>query len=325
MKLWISAVALSILFWLNTDFAHAAPAHSVKGIVITPDGTVIPAFAVTVKRVTDKPQLVQRNHFKKGEFTLTGLQSGKYQVQIAAPLYIPFRMDLSFKADDKETQYSIVVLHAYRNEPRFMPAYAVSVKALQQKIPDSARDAYLRAVKLHREGELQQALVEYGAAIRAYPQYIQALSDLSTIFILFNMPDSALAFLRRAQDIDDTNPIVNLNVAIAMTEQGEYSGAMKLLRKVLKVDPRLSLAQYYIAKIHYTQRKYPEAELAARQAVDIDPNLLEAWTLLIRVKQELNDLPGAREALSHLREVLSDKTIAKFLDEQLSTLDAAGS
>src|SRR6267143_1681000 len=253
-----SVLLLWTVFCLNTHLAGAAQTHSVKGVVITPDGTIVSSFALTVRHAGDKPELIHRLRFKKGEFTINGLKSGKYRIEISAPLYVPLRMEVTLKSDEKPTDYSIVVLHAYRNEPRLMPAYSISVKALQQKVPDHAKEAYVRAVQLHREGQLEQALIEYGNAIRSYPEYLQALSDLSTIFILFNRPESALTFLRRAQDIDGSNPVVNLNIAIALTEQGEYSGAIKLLRKVLKEQPRMALAQYYIAKTHYIQKKYTE-------------------------------------------------------------------
>jgi tetratricopeptide (TPR) repeat protein len=327
MKLQNSVLLLWTVFCLNVDPAHATPVHSVRGVVIEPDGTVVPEFALTVRHVTDKPELVQRSHFKNGEFAIKGLKRGKYQIEISAALHIPFRMDFNFKPDGKPTDYNIVVLHTYRNEPRFMPAsaYAVSVKALQQKVPNAAKEAYLKAVELHRKGELEQALIEYGKAIRLYPQYAQALGDLSTIFILFNRPASALIFLRRAQDIDDCNPIINLNIAIAMSEQGDYSGAMKLLRKVLKEEPRLSLAQYYIAKIYYMQKKYREAEQAAGEAAMKDPNLLESWILLAKVNEEMKNFVAARDALTHLRDAMGNKMISKFIDEQLSTLESAGS
>jgi len=320
MKLQNSVLLLWTVFCLNTHFAQAAQPHSVKGIVITPDGTVVSSFALTVRHASDKPELVQRRHFKNGEFTVNGLKPGKYRFEISAPLYIPLRMEFTFKSDEKPTDYSIVVLHAYRNEPRFIPAYRVSLKALQQKIPDNAKEAYLRAVDLHREGELEQALIEYGKAIRFYPQYLQALTDLSTIFILFNRPESALAFLHRARDVDDSNPIVNLNIAIAMMEQGEYSGAMKLLRRVLKEEPRMGLAQYYIAKTHYMQKKYTDAEQAAREVVAHDPTLLEGWILLVKVHEELNDFVAVRDALTHLRNAINNKMISNFIDEQLSAM-----
>ena len=105
-----------------------------------------------------------------------------------------------------------------------------------------------------------------------------------------------------------------------MTEQGEYSGAMKLFRKVVKQEPRMSLARYYIAKTHYMQKKYAEAEEAARQVVANDPNLFEAWILLVKVNEELKDFVAVRDALMHLRDAINNKMISNFIDEQLSAM-----
>src|SRR6185436_19395801 len=141
--------------------------------------------------------------------------------------------------------YSIVVLHPYRNETRYTPsAYTVSAKALGQKIPDAAREAYLKAVSLHGDGKLEEALFEYGKALRAYPQYLDALIDIGTIFLLYDRPASALMFLRRAKDVDDCNPLVNLNIAVGLTEQGDYGGALKLLKDVLHREPRMAMAHF---------------------------------------------------------------------------------
>jgi tetratricopeptide (TPR) repeat protein len=325
MKLQNSVLLLWTIFCLNIDLARAAQAHSIMGIVITPDGTVVSPFAIKVRHVSDKPELVQRSHFKNGEFTINGLKGGKYQVEFSAPFYIPVRMDFTFRSGEKPTDYCIVVLHAYRSEPRFVPPSSTSVKALQQNVPASAKEMYLRGVQLHREGQLEQALTEYGKALRLYPQYVQALGDAGTIFILLNRPESALLYLHRAQDIDSGNPIINLNIAISMTEQGEYSGAMKLFRRVLKEEPRMDLARYYTAKIHYMQKRYTQAEQAAREAVTNDPNLLEGWVLLMSVNEELKHFVAARDALMHLRDAIKSNAISKFVDEQLSRLESASS
>jgi tetratricopeptide (TPR) repeat protein len=146
------------------------------------------------------------------------------------------------------------------------------------------------------------------------------LSDLGTIFLLYNRPDSALTFLHRAQDIDDRDPITNLNVAVALTEQGNYAEALQVLKKVVHSEPRMAIAHFYIAKIYYLQKQYDRAEESARQAVDTAPDLLDAWLLLVnaRVEQKKND--QAREALTHVRESIHDGIVTRIIDEQLSAL-----
>jgi len=309
------------LFCLNISPAQAASTHRVKGVVITPDGTVVPEFSIVVKHVSDKPQLVRRLHFKNGEFTID-LDAARYDLVISAPLYINNKVVLDFTSRSQATDYCIVVIHAYRTETRLAPggAYSVSVKTLQEKVPEAARDAYLKAVELHRQGQLEPALIEYGRALRSYPQYLEALTDIGTIFLLYNRPEAAMTFLRRARDVDESNPIINFNIAVALTEQGQYNEALKLLKDVLHREPQMAMAEYLIGKIHYIQKKYDLAEKSIQQAVEKDPFLLDAWVLMINIGLERKDYDQAREALQRVRETINNRMVTKFIDEQLSTL-----
>jgi tetratricopeptide (TPR) repeat protein len=322
MKMMKTVFILCCLLSFDVRRADASVAHTVKGVVITPDGTVVPEFSVVVKPVSDRPEMVQRKHFKNGEFTIDQLESGMYQFQINAPLYIQTKLTLDLSLKSSGTDYSIVVLYPFRNEARLTPgaAHTVSAKTLQQKVPDAAREAYLRGVSLHWQGDLDKALIEYGSALRAYPQYMEALTDIGTIFLLYNRPEAALTFLRRAQEIDESNPIIDLNIAVALTEQNDYASATKLLKKILQREPRMASAQLLLAKIHYLEKKYDQADAYVRQALENDPKLLSAWLLLIDVSYGQKKYDQVREGLRHVREAISNEKVSEFIDEQLSAV-----
>lgn len=178
-------------------------------------------------------------------FTLDGMDREKYQVQIVSPTYIGVKMDVNF-AVEEHTDYRVIILHKIWNEPRFIPgnpAYTISVKGLEQKIPDAAKDAYEKGIVHHRNGEFDEALMEYGQALRLCPEYVPVLGDVGTIYILLNRPDAALTFLRRAQRIDESNVIIRLNIAIALMAKKEYDEALKLLHAVMHTGGRKSLPQ----------------------------------------------------------------------------------
>jgi tetratricopeptide (TPR) repeat protein len=309
-------------FALQINDADATEAHTIKGIVVTTDGTPVTEFTIAVRHDTKKPELLPRRRYKNGEFTVSGLTGDRYQLRISSPRYIAVRLDFDFKSHPRPTEYSIVILHAYRNEPRLVPGAAetVSVRALQEKIPDEARDAYMNGVERHREGRLEEASMEYGKALRVYPRYVSALGDLATIFMLRNEPQSALTFLRQAQNIEEGNVVISMNIAIALTELGDYPAAMKLFKKVLSSNPRLALAQYYVAKIDYLHKNYKEAEDYAKRACDNDPHLLEAPLLLISISQQEKKQSQVRETLLQIRQAMANKTISSFIDEQLAAL-----
>jgi tetratricopeptide (TPR) repeat protein len=313
---------LFYLLCLQIGIAHAEAGHTVRGVVITTDGTVVPEFTVVVRHITDKPELVQRLHFKNGEFKIEGLAGEKYQLGISSPSFINARLDFDFKSHNRPTDYSLVILHNYRNETRLIPGtvYKVSVNRIREKIPNAAMQAYKKGVELHREGMLEEAMVEYGKALRAYPNFVEALTDLSTLFILYNRPESALVFLRRAQALDTCNPVINLNVAIALSEQGDYGEATKVIKKVLHDEPRMAAAHYYLAKIYYRQKKFKEAEASAQAALSFDSRLLEAWLLMVNINLDQKRVDQARDSLQHIQQAISDGKVTAFIDEQLSAL-----
>ena len=103
MKLTKAVLIFCSIFCLQIGLAHAAAGHTVRGVVITQDGTVVPEFTITVKHAAQKPELYTRKRFKNGEFTISGLTKDKYQIRISAPLYISSRLDFDFKAAERPT------------------------------------------------------------------------------------------------------------------------------------------------------------------------------------------------------------------------------
>jgi Flp pilus assembly protein TadD len=323
MKLAKPYLLLCGLFLLGIATAYGDNARTLRGVVITPDGTMVPEFTVTIRPVVDKPELIRRKHFKGGEFTLHGLNRSRYQIVITAPALVGVKLNVDFATDTPATDYRIAILHHPRSGANLLteePGYAISPKAMHQKIPDAARDAYQRGMYLHREGNLEEALVAYGQALRHYPNYIQVLGDLGTIYLLYNRPDSALAYLRRALEIDGSNSAIRLNTAVALIVRGDYGEASGYLKDVLDVEPGNSLPIYYMAKLQYLQRRYGPAEQTLRRALDGNPALLDGWLLLVDIALQQRDYRTAGDALMHLRAAMNNRMFSAFVDEQLLSL-----
>jgi len=96
MKFIKTVFILCALLCVRLERADAATTHTVKGVVITSSGTVVPEFTVVVKHLTDKPELFRRLYFKDGEFNVDELPVGKYQLEISAPLFIGVRLTFDF-------------------------------------------------------------------------------------------------------------------------------------------------------------------------------------------------------------------------------------
>src|SRR5262249_40400499 len=159
----------------------------------------------------------------------------------------------------------------------------VSVTNLKQQVPGLAKEYYERGVELHGEGRLNEALVEYGNALRVYPNYLPAISDAGTIYLLLNHADVALIFFRRASDIDPKNCVIRLNTAAALVQKKECADAIRMLNSVLKDSADKALPNLILAQAYFFQKKFLLAEESTRAALKYDPQLLDAWLLIVNI------------------------------------------
>jgi tetratricopeptide (TPR) repeat protein len=293
------------------------------GAVVTSDGTPVPDFTVIAKPIADNPELAYRKRFKNGLFKLEGLIKTRYEIQVTSTLYIGTKMDIDFPSGQTGTDYRIFVLHAPRNElraPLGSSPFTVSFERLERRIPPKALAAYERGVVLHTEGRLDDALMAYGEAIRYYTGYVEPLSDAGAIYVLLNRPDSALTFLRHALRLEPNNPIVQLNIGIALMAKRQFAEAKKIFEKVVEQESEKSVPRYYLARAYYHQKKYELAESTVRAALAENPHLFEGWVMVINLALERKDMAAAQEGLRRLHENTPDSHFSKLINDQIALL-----
>ena len=317
-------IAAITTFILITPPKSRAAANTLRGAVITTDGTMVDDFMVIARPVLDRPELVQRKRFKNGIFRLDDLDRSNYQIIVTAREFIGVRMDVDFPQNGSSTNFRLVMLHRIRHTRHFAadPANTLSVATLKQHVPDAAKEHYEKAVDLHREGHLDEALLEYGNALRVYPNYLPAMTDAGTIYLLLNHVDVALIFFRRASDIDPKNCVIRVNMAAALVQKKEYSDAIKILNSVLKDSADKALPNLILAQTYFFQKKFPVAEENARLALKYDPQLLDGWLLIVNMGLETKDYTLVREGLGQLRQAMNNRAFSEFVDAEMASLGA---
>src|SRR5207253_2345698 len=152
------------------------------------------------------------------------------------PQYISVKMDVDFPLNGGATAFKVVILHPLKSEKYFpgSPIGLVNSGPADANVPEEARQHYERGVEFHRQGRLQEALAAYSRSSRAYPAYVPPLIDAGIIYLLLDRPQAGLTLLGQAVDIVPRNPFVRLNMAAGLITGGDYDGAIKILRPVIR-------------------------------------------------------------------------------------------
>jgi tetratricopeptide (TPR) repeat protein len=288
---------------------------------------MVPEFTVVVRPVSDEPELILRRRFANGLFVLHGLENHQYQIQILSPRYAKARLDIDFQQPASDTNFRVVVLHDFDDKlsrESLNTTWRVSTNTRERKVPENAMAAYQRAVRLQSDGKLEEALVAYGDSLRACPEFIQALADIGAVYNFLDRPDAALPYLRRAQDMDPSNEVINLNMAITLLAKQRFSDSENILSSLAQngnVDGNVrELASLYLAELYFREKKYAEAAGMAEKALNLDPTLVDARLLLVNVALEQMDFGTARKALRRLSETMNNRLFRRFVDDQITSL-----
>lgn len=161
-----------------------------------------------------------------------------------------------------------------------------------ERLPDEAIDAYARGVGLAYQGEAEQALAAFEAALTLAPDYANALFERGGANYNLGHYDAAIADFEAARAAGRDDASVAWNLAWLYYLQGRFDEAIQTNRRTLALDPGLleahfdlALAQLVSGQIEPAQAEYAQAltqageEVAKAKAANQQPPASLWWSL----------------------------------------------
>lgn len=132
------------------------------------------------------------------------------------------------------------------------------------------------------------------------------------------------AAMPRALDAGDSLLIKELYFqGVQEKASGQFAAAERTFEKVIQLQPDNHAAHFELARIHFENENYPEAEKSAIKATTLDPDNKWYWTVLLDVYKKaanFNKIAAVFNALIRLEPQKEsnyyDKAYALFLDKQ---------
>lgn len=141
------------------------------------------------------------------------------------------------------------------------------------------------------KGRVEQAVREYGEAIRAYPALAAAHNNLGSAHFAAARFEEAAASFRRAAELDPDYGQAHFNLALAHLKLGREREADAALQAAVR-------AYYTAGDTHFKAGRLKEAEESYRGMLQIDPGYVPA---LLRLGLVCNTARRFGEAAENLR------------------------
>jgi tetratricopeptide (TPR) repeat protein len=141
--------------------------------------------------------------------------------------------------------------------------------------------------------EIRKWLPDAGLSnLRLFP----ASSDAILIEHLQGRTDKSGQFMLLVGESRD-KPDTLFEQAQAAEHVQDFETAIRLYRKIMKLDPTDPAAPFNLGNILYSTGKKIEAEVAYRAAIKVDPGFTEAWYNLADVLEDQGRIGGAIDCL----------------------------
>lgn len=125
-------------------------------------------------------------------------------------------------------------------------AFAIGIATC---IPPTARYFNNRGVRLQQKGEINEAIREYGRALKLDSNYPEAHYNMADAYEEIPNYDKALEEYQRAMDADPTFYPAYINLSrLYILRLRDYGAALRLVDRALTLNPQQSAVQYSLLK-----------------------------------------------------------------------------
>ncbi len=243
---------LLFLGWASVAVLQAfpqVPEYTIWGIVILPQGSPAPHVPVTLASDNGFNREVYSDD--NGRFEIVQVPRGRYYLTASNPedrdqISDPAPVDLSRGVSNRPFFNISLRSASARSAQPPKHAAGITVSEAAQRVPRLARKEFERGQALRARGDLAGAIEAFGAAIRLFPAYFQALAARGhTKIALGKVPEAEVDFARALELGGGYEPALR-GAGMCAFEKRNYEGAVAYFEKSLLQDPRNATSTLFL-------------------------------------------------------------------------------
>jgi tetratricopeptide (TPR) repeat protein len=247
-----------------------------------------------------------------GNFEFRNVQPGSYYVAVNGDGFQPVRQMVDVFGNGGGVTTVTVFLEPLAGAKT--PGRAVDtadpdiidVTQLKENFPKKAVQDYDKATEELKKGRDANAIKLLEEAVQLAPKFYRAHIDLGLLYQKSKRLDDAEKMYKRCQEISPKNVQSFINLGSLYIQQadahqadgrqviGKYlDQALDTLEAAVKLNPRSSIAYYYLGSANLKSSFLEEAEAAFKKTQEIDPNMSLTNLMLANVYANMNKLGDA--------------------------------
>ena len=247
-----------------------------------------------------------------GNFEFRNVQPGSYYVAVNGDGFQPIRQMVEVFGNGGGVTTVTVFLEPLadaRTAAKGVDATdpdIIDVTQLKENFPKKAVQDYDKATEEVKKGHDASAIKLLEEAVQLAPKFFRAHIDLGLLYQKAKRLEDAEKMYKRSQEISPKNVQSFINLGSLYIQQadahqaegraavGKYlDQALDTLEAAVKMNPRSSIAYYYLGSANFKSAFLEEAEAAFKKAEEIDPNMTLVRLMLANVYANMNKLSDA--------------------------------
>jgi tetratricopeptide (TPR) repeat protein len=155
----------------------------------------------------------------------------------------------------------------------------------QLEIPQKARAFCNKGTKDLAANDPEHGAREFQKAIKAFPDYFEAYTNLGAAEIDMHRWDEAAAAFRKSIELSHGHYApANFGLGLILSSvQQNFSDAEAVVRQGLQTAPTSAAGNYVLGWVLYSTNRLTDAEKSAREALVFEPEMGAAWLLLAQI------------------------------------------
>jgi predicted O-linked N-acetylglucosamine transferase (SPINDLY family) len=155
-------------------------------------------------------------------------------------------------------------------------------------------DAVAHALRLHREGRLDEAEAAYTTLLARHPDDFDGLHLLGVIRRQRGRPDEAIELIARAIALRPSVAAAHANLGNALIDAKRFAEAAVSFERALSLKPGDALVHGCLGNARRAEGKHAEAASHYRRAITLDPGNASVHAALADTLMQLGDFAEAR-------------------------------